>query len=208
MKRKTVKSSFKVYGIFHYLNEIQMLPFSTEFTADNLDTLYLSSYGKKSVSNFVLDNTEGEEITEQDIRQMVTIIHSMFFSKWSRLYTIMLSDLKILENYQDTTQETINELGENITDMETTNTNESINKISAFNNDDFVNKESDDKTEKRKDNQKGTNKNERVREVVKTGFKGSAIKEYQNAIDYLKSNLIYDTIFTDINNLVTLQIYE
>lgn len=208
MKRKTVKTAFKNFGLFHYLNEIQELPFVDEFSADNLDILYLSSFGKKSVSDFVLDNTEGNDIAEKDIKQMVTIIHSMYYSKWNRLYSIMLSDLKILENRIDTTKEVINDVGENVADMETKNINESVSKISPYNSDDFVNKDSDDKTETRKDSQKGTNKNERVREVTKTGFTGSAIKEYQNAIDYLKSNLIYDIIFKDINTLITLQIYE
>lgn len=208
MKKITVKNAFKNYRIFHYLSQVEFMEFFYEFPPDNLDSLYLSSFGKKTVSDFVTDNITENEVTETDIRNMVTIIHSMYASKWNRIYSIMASDLKLLENYQDTVTETVTDLGENNSDMETTNTDGYINKVSAYNNDDFVNKDSEDRTQQGTNKTKGNSKNERVREVKKTGFTGGAIKEYQTAIDYLQNNLIYDTIFKDINSLVTLQIYE
>lgn len=208
MKTKTIKTAFKTYRIFNYINQIQTLPFVDEFSAENLDALYLSKFGKKSISDFVIDNMTNDEVTESNIKQMATILHSMFYSKWNRIYSIMLSDLKLLENYQDVVKEVINDAGQTETDYNSENTSGNLLQNSAFNNDDFVNKENEERKDVGKNLTKGVNKNERVKEVTKTGFKGVAVDDYQNAINYLQNNLIYDIIFKDINSIISIQIYD
>lgn len=207
-KKPTVKTAFKVHGIFQAISTLHYHDFFMYFSPSTMDSLFLSKHGKKSISEFVEDNMIDNVVTETSIHNIATIIDNMYGSKWDRLFSVMESELKLLENYQDKVTETVNDDGETTSKMLMENSDGNVNKVSAFNDDDFVNKESDERTSTGKNDTTGTNKNKRIREVIKSGYVGNPTKEYQQAIDYLQKNIIYDTIFADVNSLVSIQIYD
>lgn len=148
-----------------------------------LDKYYTNMFGNREVTEIV----ENLEITE-----LATILNNQFMNKWNNIILNYLDSENILENYKEITTEINEDTLNNI------NTRTNTNKVSAYNDEDFVNKDEDttvDVTDII---------NNRDKNIVRTKIKDTDF--YDKVNKYLTNFNIYNIMVIDINSIVTLNI--
>ena len=148
-----------------------------------LDKYYANMYGNREVTEIV----ENLEIIE-----LATILKNQFMNKWNNIILNYLDSENILENYKEITTEINNDTLNNV------NTRTNTNKVSAYNDEDFVNKDEDttvDETDII---------NNRDKNIVRTKIKDTDF--YDKVNKYLTNFNIYNIMVIDINSIVTLNI--
>lgn len=177
-------------NLFEEIHKIHPFPFVGVFPVDKMNLYYLNAHGDRTLSK------TGRNLTVSEMASIIVGLHS---EKWDKIYNSVLVDFPILENHVETLTETTNENGET-----TNNTSEtSLEKVSAYNDNDFVNDEQTTNT----NTMSGTNKNN-ITKTVEKRVTDNATKNLENAIKYLQNNVIYYIIFSDINNVITLNIFD
>lgn len=185
-----VAERFTSENLFEEIHKIHPFFFDKVFPIDKLNLLYLNMHGDRTLSK------TGRNLTVSELASVIVGLHG---EKWDKIYVNMIADFPILENHVETVTETTNENGET-----TNNTTEtSLEKVSAYNDEDFVNDEQTTNT----NNMTGTNKNN-ITKTVEKRVTDNATKNLENAIKYLQNNVIYYIIFSDINNVITLNIFD
>ena len=179
----TVKE--KLNGLFVEMQTVRNLAIFDSFTPAILDKYYIGMFGNRTLSTIATTNS---------VHDLAEIIVEFYGTKWDSILAQYTTSITELKEYSETISETINDNGGN------TFTRENTNKVSAFNDDNFV----DDKNEI--ENQTTETENKKVRE--QTLKKVRDTKEYTDLILYLRNNYLCDTIFIDINDISTLQIFE
>ena len=148
-----------------------------------LDKYYTNMFGNREVTEIV----ENLETTE-----LATILNNQFMNKWNNIILNYLDSENILENYKEITTE----INEDILNNVSTRTN--TNKVSAYNDEDFVNKDEDTTVDKTDIT------NNRDKNIVRTKIKDTDF--YDKVNKYLTNFNIYDIMIIDINSVVTLNI--
>ena len=186
---KTIEK-FETANLFDEINKIHPFPFANVFPVDKMNLFYLNTYGERTLSK-TGRNLEVKEIAE--------ILVGLYSDKWDKAYQMISTEFSFTENYIEVITETTNENGNSSNNVTETTTG----KVSAYNDDNFVNGEQNTNTNETH----GTNENtvEKTRERKVTD---NVTKNLENAINYLQSHLIYTIIFADVNNTITLNIYE
>lgn len=148
-----------------------------------LDKYYINMFGNREVTEIV----ENLEIIE-----LATILNNQFMNKWNNIILNYLDSENILENYKEVTTEINKDILNNV------NTRTNTNKVSAYNDEDFVNKDEDSSID--------TTDiiNDRDRNIVRTKIKDTDF--YDKVNKYLTSFNIYNIMVIDINSVVTLNI--
>jgi len=113
-------------------------------------------------------------------------------NKWNNIILNYLDSENILENYK----ETITEINEDI--LNNVNTRINTNKVSAYNDEDFVNKDEDTTVDETDIT------NNRDKNIVRTKIKDADF--YDKVNKYLTNFNIYNIMIIDINGVVTLNI--
>ena len=148
-----------------------------------LDKYYNNMYGKRKVTEIV----ESLELTE-----LAEILNNKFSNKWNNIILNYLDSENILENYK----EVMTEINTDVATNDSTRTN--TNKVSAYNDDDFVNSDEDVTIE-------NINiANDRNKQIVKTRIKETDF--YNKVNEYLTNFDMYNIMIIDINSVVTLNI--
>lgn len=148
-----------------------------------IDKYYINLFGNRDVAEIVI-NLDIEEIAE--------ILNNMFLSKWNNIIINYLDSENMLDNYK----EVLTEINNDVINNETNRTN--TNKVSAYNDDDFINNDEDISIET-------TNiENDRNKEIIKTKIKETDF--YIKVNNYLTNFNIYNIMILDINSVVTLNI--
>lgn len=148
-----------------------------------LDKYYINMYGNREVTEIV----ENLEITE-----LAEILNNQFMNKWNNIILNYLDSENLLTNYK----ETITELSTN--NITTDNTRTDTNKVSAYNDEDFVNNDENLAVENI------VTDNEGNRETIRTKIK--EVDFYDKINKYLTDFNIYNIMIIDINRVVTLNI--
>ena len=148
-----------------------------------LDKYYTNMFGNREVTEIV----ENLEITE-----LATILNNQFMNKWNNIILNYLDSENILENYKEITTEINEDILNNV------NTRTNTNKVSAYNDEDFVNKDEDTTVDKTDIT------NNRDKNIVRTKIKDTDF--YDKVNKYLTDFNIYNTMVIDINSIVTLNI--
>lgn len=148
-----------------------------------LDKYYINMFGNREVTEIV----ENLEIIE-----LVTILNNQFMNKWNNIILNYLDSENILENYKEVTTEINKDILNNV------NTITNTNKVSAYNDEDFVNKDEDSSIDET------DIINDRDRNIVRTKIKDTDF--YDKVNKYLTSFNIYNIMIIDINSVVTLNI--
>jgi hypothetical protein len=151
--------------------------------SDLLDKYYINMYGNRTLSNMA-SNLPVEELAD--------ILNNMFSSKWNNIILNYLDSENLLTNYK----EIITELTTN--NLTTGNTRTDTNKVSAYNDDDFVNNDENTTIENI------VTDNEGNKEIIKTKIK--EVDFYDRVNKYLTNFNIYNIMTIDINSVVTLNI--
>lgn len=119
-----VKKMFPlINGIFHHIN--YQFPEDIDITDNQLDLLFISSWGMRIVAPVVLvlrdDPWEPDALTEEELEYLGRLILNMYKYKWDKLAAILSLEYDPIHNYSDTFHEVIDEDGTN-SDVVTHNT--------------------------------------------------------------------------------------
>lgn len=152
---------------------------------EKLDMYYSNMFGERFLSNIYLNNT---------IEDVAEIINGFFTTKWNNLLAYIVSKNKNLAEYSEKLIETTIDTGGVDVDRNSTNS------VSAYNDDDFVNND--------KDVDHTTTTYNDLTKTRTQSIERLNPNELNVVVNYLTNNFVYDTIFNDINNIITLQIFS
>lgn len=185
-----VSEKFTSENLFAEIHRLHPFLFVGVFPVDKMNLFYVNKYGDRTLSK------TGRNLTVSEIAE---ILVGMYSEKWDTIYNKILVDFPTLENYIETITETTNETGNSTNN--TTETN--LEKVSAYNDEDFVNDEQSTNT-----NEMKMNNENKIEKTVEKKVTENATKNLENALKYLQNNVIYDIIFSDVNGIITLNIFE
>lgn len=185
-----VVDKFTDENLFEEIVKLHPFMMYNFLSAETLNALYLNKHGERTLSK------TGVNMSVPDIAKVIV---SMYGDKWDLICSDTMRDFPVLENYVETVTEKTNENGNSTNDTTETNTG----KVSAYNDDDFVNDEQNTNT----NTMKSTNENIIAKTVEKKVVE-NATKNLENAINYLQNNVIYIIMYKDINDVITLNIFD
>ena len=188
-------------GLFHYMNELETLPFTPAMDIETMDRMFIGLHGAKVVSPTVASVMLNGGVNEENMRTVAKMLLTMYGMAWSRLYELYTQDIP-LESYSMTTTET--HLGSEETSLGITSqsTSQDIERVSGYNASDMV-----DNVE-RSINRQDTTTNEGSRTNEKTvtkevrGLQGSRVQEVARLAKFIQKNLIIDVVFNNVANFV------
>lgn len=185
----TINDFFGNIDLFSEINKITTLDFLKQFNSDVISKLYFGKYGLFKVTSFC--NTYGKENV---INMLATNV-----GKWNKIYYLMTKDLDIDDILSGKTSET--STVKNDTPTKTTRTTTEL--VSAFNDientdDDFSNKSKTIEEYSTNNTDTTTTKN----------ISKYDITSYKDLLNYLTYNYIYDIIYKDINDIISLNYYN
>lgn len=151
--------------------------------SETLDNYFIGLYGNRRVSDLVVN---------ADRLVVENIVVNKYMNKWNNIILNYLDSNNILDNYKEII--TNIETSDNTSNKTIVNTN----KVSAYNDENFVN--SDEDTTIENDSNNNTGNREQVRSKIKdTNF-------YSKVNKYLINFDIYNIMIIDINSILTINI--
>ena len=188
-------------GLFHYMNELETLPFTPAMDIETMDKMFIGLHGMKVVSPTVASIMLNGGITEENMLTVAKMLLTMYGMAWSRLYELYTQDIP-LESYSMTTTET--HLGSEETSLGITSqsTSQDIERVSGYNASDMV--DNVEKSTNRQDatTNQGSRTDERTITKEVRGLQGSRVKEVTRLSKFIQSNLIIDVVFNNVANFV------
>jgi len=179
-----MKVKEKCTNLFTEMKNIKPLPIFDFIDDNTLNQLYIMKYGNREITSNVVDI---------DVELLASVLINAYGFKWDNIILNLTNSINELADYKELITETITDEGSlNLT-------RENINKVSAYNVDDFVNNSSDDNSEINT----STNLKERQYEIKKL----KDIGIYDKINSYLNRINICDIMFTDVNQLITNKIF-
>lgn len=202
LKVKDLKVDNK--GLFHYIHEINPTLFPVELDIDTLDLGFQMLHGNRILTPFV-KNMYNDDL-ESTLQFLATMIVSSYGKKWEKLIDIYESELNA-DTYKLETTEQVDESGNISSTKEDILESERVNKVSAYDVEDYSNDGMETKIDNNTATDTGTSSNlKNVTRVVK-GNIGNRLNDVQKIQVMLQSNVINDIIYTDVSGLVGLKIY-
>lgn len=153
-------------------------------TPELLDSAYLFKFSSRICTPVVLSTT---------IDNIAGIVNAMFAQKWDTLFDSVKAVNSSVVNAGEHTTETTNST--NTPDV----TTEITGQVSPYDSAEFANNDKTTTTNK------GTTTTHTDREYTRTTPNANTTN---NIFQYLKNNPLYDTMFTDVNSVLTLNIFE
>lgn len=177
MKLKEMITTSK--GLFSYINEVNPLPWDKVVPPEDLDIAFMFAHGEKTVTGKVLDmfSNLGEDET---LKQLAKVISTRYNNKWLKLYEGFSAEYPLNVVSRETLDDTVNK------------DNSTTNKVSAYDSEELTTDTGID------DN--GTTTHTYTKDNI-------SLDAYNKNVELLQDNLIYDKIFLDVKNLITLSIY-
>lgn len=152
---------------------------------EKLDIYYTNMFGERFLSTIFINNT---------ILDVAEIIKGLYATKWNSLFAFIVSKKEGLETYSEKLVETIVDTG----NVETNRTN--TNDVSAYNDEDFVNNDRDIENAKTQYNELTKTRTQYIDKLNPN--------DLNNIITFLTNNFVYDTVFNDVNSIITLKIFD
>lgn len=171
------------------INQYQAFSWIDIFDNASLNLLWLNKYHSRSC------NSLAEDLDDDNLAK---IIAGMFVFNWNIEYNLLKENW--LKNGDFSTTYTEKKSEKN-TETGTENNNVK-NNVSAFDDENYTNKDEEVSTKNNENN--GTNDVERT--YTTNGYNSAQIKNKIDYIEYLQKNKFFDTIITDVNNLLTMNI--
>lgn len=188
-------------GLFHYMNELETLPFTPAMDIETMDKMFIGLHGMKVVSPTVASVMLNGGINEENMLTVAKMLLTMYSTAWSRLYELYTQEIP-LESYSMTTVET--HLGTEETSLGITSesTSQDIDKVSGYNASDMV--DNVEKSTNRQDTttNQGSRTDERTITKEVRGLQGSRVQEVARLSKFIQNNLIIDVVFNNVANFV------
>lgn len=185
----TLYEKFKNVNIWDLINTRKPLNIVNTIPVDTINSIWLAKYGK-------LFCTPDFEVMES--QNMANYIADIYVDKWNKLLTAFNKD------YANDFKEVYEETEDNTSSSEGNNTSTEESKISAYDDTGYSPNTNNSQTSTTND----TNTNQSKRNYTRTK---NHITQIDNNIKYLsllKKDFLYDIMFADVNELLTLKIYS
>lgn len=175
-------SDITEFNLFQEISKLGDVKIFSYVDAETMDLFYKSAYSERITAPI---------IDKMTIPEIAKIIYGFYANKWNTLIDYVLKANEVAVNLGSTETKQETKTGENNNNSTTTNT------VSAYNTEDFSN---NDKSE---NVSTGGNSENNQYTIVRTN-NNSLTKN----INYLKNVFIYDTVFSDVNNIIVLSIMD
>lgn len=195
-KMKVRELQYEGKGLIQYINDIQELPFAPVIKPVTMDVTLSMTYGNRPVSSTV-ERIVGEAVTDDKMRQLAMVLHSMFYDKWSNVYNMYAQQID-LDTYRMLTRETITDDETTKVNGTATSTDETLNKVTGYNSDEFVDNTRDDTKTTDSSSNEGKRDNKRIRETDVRGNSQNRLDDMKKALELLDSKVFSKIIYTDI----------
>lgn len=176
----------RLTNLFETIDNLQLSSPDNIFNfvdSELLDKYYINMYGNRVVTPIV------ENLT---IEELANILSNKYIRKWNSIMLNYLDSENILDNYKEVVTEINND------NLVNENTRTDTTKVSAYNDEDFVNKDEDLTVE-------NINiANTRDKNIIRTKIK--EVDFYKKVNEYLTNFDVYNIMIIDINDVVTLSI--
>lgn len=197
-------------GIFTAVNAIKAFPWNDFVTPAQMDIAFKNLYANKPVSKTVLrllgDNTV---LTEDNLKTLANFIYTMYYDKWVLAFDLFKNrEFAFGSGYNETIKETTKHDNSGTNTGTVTDTGNETGKISAYNSTEFQDKDYKETGNTNTQNLANTDKGTTEREYVRTGYGEYYADSYKKIVKALQSDLLYDIIFVDANNILALHIYN
>lgn len=187
----TLNETFTEKNLFQKMNDEKNFTWSEYFKPAKMDDLFFKLYGKHIVA---------DSFTSDTVENVASDLADFFVDRWNHIFNFMYDDKLLSLGFSETISETTVDDGTN-TENET---NDTINKVSAYNETDFENDKSENVT--RASN--GTNKNNRTRTYTRQGYSENFADARLKFVNMLQNDFIYDIIFKEVKSIITIPIYD
>ena len=193
-------------GLFHYMNELETLPFIPAMEVETMDKMFAGLHGMKTVSPTVASVMLNGGVNESNMTILATMLITMYGMAWSRLYELYTETIP-LETYSMTTTEHHegNESSSSSTSSESAS--EDLDKVSGYNSEAMV----DDSTKNidRTDlmENAGTRNDEKTITKEVKGLQNSRVLETERLSRFVRQNLIVEVVFQNVANFAGSLIY-
>ena len=194
-------------GLFHYMNELETLPFIPAMDVETMDRMFIGLHGMKTVSPSVASVMLNGGITEGNMKNVATMLLVMYGMAWSRLYELYTQDIE-LETYSMTTTEHHEGSESSSSSTSSESASEDLDKVSGYNSEAMVDDSAKniDRTDLMEN--EGTRSDERTITKEVKGLQGSRVAEMERLIKFVKKNLIFDVVFENVANFVGMSLYD
>ena len=196
-------------GIFAYMLDTSPEPLFLENISSitSIDLGFYLKYGDRQVPQTVIDML-GTEVNDDFMKVVVNLLLELYKEKWENLYDLMVVNLQLTaDDYKMVVSENV--VGdETSTDSNTrTSLSTSANKVAAYDSTDYSNK--DQKAFDGNETSSGTGNKTNTQNLKRTtsGFRSNPSKNVEAAVNYLRNNLLYDIVYTDVSYVLSSLIY-
>lgn len=194
-------------GIFHYMNELEELPFIPVMEIETMDKLFIGLHGMKCISPATASIISNGGVTDSNMFTLARMLLLKYGDTWNKLYKLYTQDMP-LETYSMTTTERHEGSEATSSSISTETTSEDSDRVSGYNSESMVdnsvkNIERADVTEN-----EGTRSDEKTITKEVKGLQNSRVLEAERLIRFIKRNLIIDEVFQNVTDVIGSLFYK
>ena len=173
----------------------------------SIDLGFYLKYGDRQVPQTVIDIL-GTEINDDFMKVVANLLLELYKEKWENLHDLMVVNLQLTaDDYKMVVTENVVD-DETSTDSNTrTSLSTSANKVAAYDSSDYSEKDQKAFDGNETNTGQGTKINTQNRERTTSGFRSNPNKNVEAAVNYLRNNLLYDIVYTDVSYILSSLIY-
>ena len=173
----------------------------------SIDLGFYLKYGDRQVPQTVIDIL-GNEINDDFMKVVANLLLELYKEKWENLHDLMVVNLQLTaDDYKMVVSENV--VGdETSTDSNTrTSLSTSANKVAAYDSTDYSEKDQKAFDGNETSSGQGNKINTQNLERTTSGFRSNPNKNVEAAVNYLRNNLLYDIVYTDVSYILSSLIY-
>jgi hypothetical protein len=205
--KETDEDKLKVYelyvdgkGIFHYLNEIEPLPFNALIDISTIDLTFITLYGSRVIAP-PIERIVKDGVTEDKLKQIASILYGMYNQKWRNLFDIFAEKVDLDSYVSNTTENILDDTTIDHTQAKTA-TDTNTNEVTGFNTDEWTNSTKNTQAVDDTTKNTGTTSNTKERTTQTRGSLNNRIDDRRKALDLLNQEVLNEIIFKDTIQLV------
>ena len=187
-----LKEKFETEGLFSEIQSLFAPNFLANIEPETLDLFLVARYGEREILSAM------EKMSTENIAKYV---YGIFSAKWENLFNVLAvkDEESFTGGYKEVYEETSTLNGA----VTSNGVNTDTTKVSAYNSEELVDNES---TISNNNNTVNTD-NSSTKTYTKTVNNGNEYKNKEIAVNYLQNSPVYDTIYRDILNIITISIF-
>jgi len=173
----------------------------------SIDLGFYLKYGDRQVPQTVIDIL-GTEINDDFMKAVANLLLELYKEKWENLHDLMVVNLQLTaDDYKMVVTENVVD-DETSTDSNTrTSLSTSANKVAAYDSSDYSEKDQKAFDGNETTSGQGNKINTQNLERTTSGYRRNPNQNIESAVNYLRNNLLYDIVCTDVSYILSSLIY-